>query len=51
MVFANLTYLDSLNTYIVVCPYKALMTLLWRTGFHWAVCYIYFKSSYLYTRR
>jgi len=27
MVFANLTYLDSLNRYIVLCPYKALMGL------------------------
>src|SRR6476646_5219329 len=27
MVFANLTYLDSLNRYIVLCPYKALMVL------------------------
>jgi hypothetical protein len=27
MVFANLTYLDSLNRYIVLCSYKALMGL------------------------
>ena len=27
MVFANLTYLDSLNRYIVLCSYKALMEL------------------------
>ena len=27
MVFANLTYLDSLNRYIVLCSYKALMDL------------------------
>jgi len=36
MVFANLTYLDSFNRSIALCSYKALMALLWRTGFYWA---------------
>jgi hypothetical protein len=45
MVLANLTYLDSFNRSIVLCSYKALMALLWRTGFYWAFKTFYASSK------
>jgi hypothetical protein len=51
MVFANLTYLDSLNRYIVLCPYKALMGLSEKSWFLLSLLTAIVCVEYLYMNK